>query len=77
MCNLPGLCGYFGQVSAGKFTVNFGVKTASYLWNMTTSLFFFIYLFIWKKYTSGPRYWNVPVSVNTGTFLVYQYCRKM
>ena len=32
---------------------------------------------IWKKYTSGPRYWNVPVLVNTGTFLVYQYCLKM
>ena len=27
--------------------------------------------------TSGPRYWNVPVLVNTGTFLVYQYCLKM
>ena len=33
--------------------------------------------FIWKKYTSGPRYWNVPVLVNTGTFYVYQYCPKM
>ena len=31
----------------------------------------------WKKYTSGPRYWNVPVLVNTGTFLVFQYCLKM
>ena len=30
-----------------------------------------------KKYIWGPRYWNVPVLVNTGTFLVYQYCRKM
>ena len=30
-----------------------------------------------KKYTSGPRYWNVPVLVNTGTFLVYQYCPEM
>ena len=30
-----------------------------------------------KKYSSGPRYWNVPVLVNTGTFLVYQYCPKM
>ena len=30
-----------------------------------------------KKYTSGPRYWNVPVLMNTGTFLVYQYCLKM
>ena len=30
-----------------------------------------------KKYTSGPRYWNVPVLVNTGTILVYQYCLKM
>ena len=29
------------------------------------------------KYTSGLRYWNVPVLVNTGTFLVYQYCMKM
>ena len=26
---------------------------------------------------SGPRYWNVPVLVNTGTFLVYQYCLIM
>ena len=32
---------------------------------------------IWKKYTSGPRYWNIPVLVNTGTFFVYQYCLKM
>ena len=31
----------------------------------------------WKKYTSGPRYCNVPVLVNTGAFLVYQYCLKM
>ena len=30
-----------------------------------------------KKYTSGPRYWNVRVLVNTGTFLVYQYYLKM
>ena len=31
-----------------------------------------------KKYTSsGPRCWNVPVSVNTGKFLVYQKCLKM
>ena len=30
-----------------------------------------------KKYTSGPRYWNVPVLVNTGIFLVDQYCLKM
>ena len=30
-----------------------------------------------KKYTSGPRYWNVPVLVNTGTFYVYQYCLEM
>ena len=29
-----------------------------------------------KKYTSGPRYWNVPVMMNTGTFLVYQYFLK-
>ena len=29
-----------------------------------------------KKYTSGPRYWNLPVLVNTGLFLVYQYCLK-
>ena len=33
--------------------------------------------FFWKKCTSGPRYWNVSVLVNTGTFLVYQYCLKM
>ena len=59
---------------------------------------------VWKKYISGPRYWNVPVLVNTyihvyittfvrrlskhdqsamknildtGTFLVYQYCLEM
>ena len=30
-----------------------------------------------KKHTSGPRYWDVPVLVNTGTFLVYQHCLKM
>ena len=30
-----------------------------------------------KKYTSSPRYWNVPVLVNTGTFLVYQHCLKI
>ena len=29
------------------------------------------------KYTSGPRYWNVPVLVNIGTYLVYQYCPRM
>ena len=34
-------------------------------------------LLLWKKYTSGPRYWNVPVLVDTGTFLVYQYCLKL
>ena len=32
---------------------------------------------IGKKYTSRPRYWNVPVLVNTGTYLVYQYWPKM
>ena len=31
---------------------------------------------IWERYTS-PRYWNVPILVNTGTFLVYQYGLKM
>ena len=30
-----------------------------------------------KKYTTGPRYWNIPVLVNTRPFLVYQYCLKM
>ena len=30
-----------------------------------------------KMYTSGSRYWNVPVLVNTGTFVVYQYYLKM
>ena len=30
-----------------------------------------------KEYTWGPRYWNVPVLMNTGTFLVSQYCLKM
>ena len=30
-----------------------------------------------KKYTSGPRYWNVPVLMNTGTFRLYQYCPKI
>ena len=30
-----------------------------------------------KKYTLGPRYWYIPVLVNTGTFLVYQYWLKM
>ena len=30
-----------------------------------------------KSYTSGHSYyWNVQVLVNTGTFLVYQYCLK-
>ena len=34
-----------------------------------------VYCLFWgKKYTLGPRFWNVPVLVNTGTFLVYQYC---
>ena len=34
---------------------------------------------IWEKvyFRSKIRYWNVPILVNTGTFLVYQYCRKM
>ena len=32
----------------------------------------------WRKmYTSGPRYWNVPVLVNIGTFMAQQYCLKM
>ena len=39
--------------------------------------FFIMQALKWKKYTSGPRYWNVPVLVNTGTFLVFQYCLKM
>ena len=30
-----------------------------------------------KRYTLGPRYWNVPVLVNTGILPVYQFCRKM
>ena len=30
-----------------------------------------------KKYTSCPRYRNIPVLVNTATFMVYQYCLKM
>ena len=41
------------------------------------TLYEFLLLIKRKKYTSGPRYWNVPVLVNTGTFLVYQYCLKM
>ena len=35
------------------------------------------YLLLLEKYTSGPRYWNVPVLVNTGTFFEYQYYLKM
>ena len=35
------------------------------------------WLNVGKKYTSGPRYWNVPVLVNTWTSLVYHYCLKM
>ena len=32
----------------------------------------------WKRYTLGPSYRKfIPVLVNTGTFLVYQYCLKM
>ena len=54
-----------------KFSLD---KRSSCAWDVATSgdgrLF-------GKKYTSGPRYWNVPVLVNTGTFLVYQYCLKM
>ena len=30
-----------------------------------------------KKVSLGPWYWYVPVLVNTGTFLVHQYCLKM
>ena len=30
-----------------------------------------------KKYTLGPRYWNIPVLVNTGTILVYQHYLEM
>ena len=44
--------------------------------NLTTSVIE-LHWKLWKRYTSGPRYWNVPVLVNTGTFLVYQYCLKM
>ena len=56
-------------------------------WIPWRQVFCFCFLFLFfslskthsvrKKYTSGPRYWNVPVLVNTGTFLVYQYCLKM
>ena len=31
----------------------------------------------WKNYTLSPRYGHVPVLLNTGTFLVYQYWPKM
>ena len=34
-------------------------------------------IFFQKKYTLGPRYWNVPVLANTETFLVYQYCPSL
>ena len=40
-------------------------------------IFMFIQCTARKKYTPSPRYWNVPVLVNTGTILVYQYCLKM
>ena len=46
------------------------------LWKHTLNMYF-SGMKIGKKYTSGPRYWNVPVLVNTGTFLMYQYCLKM
>ena len=33
---------------------------------------------VWKnRNTPGPRYWNIPVHVNTGTFVAYQYCVNM
>ena len=50
-------------------TIYFSMPSPSWLANFTRA--------VGKKYTSGPRYWNVPVLVNTGTFLVYQYCLKM
>ena len=37
----------------------------------------YIFIQTWKKYTLSPRFWNIPVLVNTGTFLVYQYCPKI
>ena len=53
-------------------------KKLAYLSTSTQFLFSYLNLkILCKKYTSGPRYWNVPVLVNTGTFLVYQYCLKM
>ena len=51
------------------FTIYFSMPSPSWLANFTRA--------VGKKYTSGPRYWNVSVLVNTGTFLVYQYCLKM
>ena len=35
------------------------------------------HLSVEMRYTLGPGYWNVPKLMNTGTFLVYQYCPKM
>ena len=40
--------------------------------DMSHDVIYFIHSFIRKKYTSSPGYWNVPVLVNTGTFLVYK-----
>ena len=40
-------------------------------------IFAVVVLQFFLKYTSGLRDWNVPVFVNTGTFLVFHYCPKM
>ena len=52
-------------------------KVPSFVFNPVLFKFRWVVIIVRKKYTSGPRYWNVPVLVNTGTFLVYQYCLKM
>ena len=63
------------KISFEKYGRRYKVSNVALAMNVIMSMFYKIIQ--WKKYTSGPRYWNVPVSVNTGTFLVYQYCLKM
>ena len=66
-----------GQRLACIVVKHFDVTSIAEIAMGTVYIVSFFFYYFWKKYTSGPRYWNVPVLVNTGTFLVYQYCLKL
>ena len=83
-CNL--VMFFYSKIISLRFSIGICANTMLCHSNSTPHVTIFYESFVdknWlekdkrKKYTSGPRYWNVRVLVNTGTFLVYQYCLKM